>query len=172
MKYYVDVEGKTLEFDFEERGDLLVVRHQSRELRIDLRQVRAPSLYSLLVDHRSYEVFIDQEQGEQEGEYHVLIEGEQYKLTVQDEWARRLATIQRRAHIQAGELPIKAPMPGYVVAVLVKPGQRVERGQGLVILSAMKMENEIKAPRAGTVQSANVEAGQTVEQGRVLLVLA
>ena len=168
MKYYVDIDGRTLELEFTEQGDKLQIRLGVRELVVDLRQVRPPSLFSLIVDNRSYELFVDQEGGE----YRVLIDGEQYRLTVQDEWARRLANIQRRAHVQTGELPIRAPMPGYVVAVPVEPGQHVERGQALVILSAMKMENEIKAPRAGTVKSVEVEAGQTVEQGKTLVVLA
>lgn len=167
MKYYVEIDGKTLEFEFNEQDDALLVRFEDREMLVDIRQVHPPSIFSLILDNKSYEVFVDQEGGE----YSVMIDGEQYRLTVQDEWARRLANIQRRAHVQTGELPIKAPMPGYVVAVPVQPNQSVERGQALVILSAMKMENEIKAPRAGTVKSVEVEAGQTVEQGRTLVVL-
>ena len=168
MKYYVEIDGKTLEFEFNEQDDALLVRFEDREMLVDIRPVHPPSVFSLILDNKSYEVFVDQEAGE----YSVIIDGEQYRLTVQDEWARRLANIQRRAHVQTGELPIKAPMPGYVVAVPVQPGQAVERGQTLVILSAMKMENEIKAPRAGTVKSVEVEPGQTVEQGRTLVVLA
>ena len=104
-------------------------------------------------------------------EYDVLIGSEMFHLTVQDEWTRRLANIQRKNLVETGELAVKAPMPGAVVAIEVEVGQEVKKGHGLVILSAMKMENEIKAPRSGTVKSIDVQAGQTVEQGRTLVVL-
>ena len=63
-------------------------------------------------------------------------------------------------------------MPGRVVKVLCAPGERVERGQGLVIVEAMKMENELAAPGSGVVQTVHVEAGRTVEGGQVLVELA
>jgi pyruvate carboxylase subunit B len=95
-----------------------------------------------------------------------------FHLTVQDEWARRLANIQRKSDVESGQIVVKAPMPGAVVAVEVAAGQDVKRGQGLLVLSAMKMENQIKAPRAGRVVSVEVQPGQTVEQGRALVVIA
>lgn len=167
-RYYVEAEDRTLEIEFEEQGDLLLVKLGEDRMLVDLKQVNEPSLYSMVIDNRSYEVFVEQ----QEGEYDVLIAGELFRLRVQDEWARRLANIQRRSRGQEGDLPVKAPMPGIVLAVEVEPGDRVERGQGLMVLGAMKMENQIKAPRAGVVKSISCQQGQTVEQGRVLLVLA
>lgn len=167
MKYYVDVEGRTFELDFQEESERLHVRVGSEELTLDLRQVSQPSLYSLLIDNKSYEVLVEA-RGE---EYDVLIGAEMFHLTVQDEWARRLANIQRKTQIETGEIAVKAPMPGAVVSVEVTPGQEVKRGQGLVILAAMKMENEIKSPRAGRVKSVDVQPGQTVEQGRTLVVI-
>lgn len=167
MKYYVEVGERTVELDFQEEGEQLRVRSGDRDLALDLRQVTGPSLYSLLIDNQSYEIFI-----EANGDaYDVLIGGEMFHLTVQDEWARRLANIQRKSAVETGTLAIKAPMPGAVVSIEVTPGQEVKRGQGLVILSAMKMENEIKAPRAGRVKSVEVQPGQTVEQARTLVVL-
>jgi len=166
-RYYVQAEDQTLEIDFEEHGEHLAVKLGAERMLVDLKQVSGPSLFSLIIDNQSYEVFVE----EQEGEYDVLIAGELFRLKVQDEWARRLANIQRKSRIQEGDLPVKAPMPGAVLAVEVAPGDHVERGQGLVILGAMKMENQIKAPRAGVVKSVHCEQGQKVEQGRVLVVL-
>lgn len=167
MKYYVDVEGRTFELDFQEEGEQLRVQIGEQSLVLDLRQVTQPSLYSLLIDNRSYEIFVEAHGDE----FDVLIGSEMFHLKVQDEWTRRLANIQRKTEVQSGDLAIKAPMPGAVVAVEVAPGEEVKRGQGLVILSAMKMENEIKAPRAGRVKSVEVQPGQTVEQGRTLVVI-
>jgi biotin carboxyl carrier protein len=71
----------------------------------------------------------------------------------------------------AGELRVVAPMPGRVLRVLVSPGDRVELRQGLVVVEAMKMENEIAAAKAGIVKEVAVTAGQSVESGRLLLVV-
>ena len=167
MKYYVDVEGRTFELDFQQEGEQLRVQVDDQNLTLDLRPVTQPSLYSLLIDNRSYEIFVET-RGD---DFDVLIGSEMFHLKVQDEWARRLANIQRKTAVEAGVLAIKAPMSGAVVSVEVVPGQDVKRGQGLIILSAMKMENEIKAPRAGRVKSIDVQACQTVEQGRTLVVI-
>ncbi len=70
-----------------------------------------------------------------------------------------------------GELRIMAPMPGRVLRVLVKPGDDVEARQGLVVVEAMKMENEIRSPRAGRVKDVAVADGQSVEGGRLLVVI-
>jgi biotin carboxyl carrier protein len=168
MKFYVDVEGRTFELDFQDVEGGVQVEVDGRRAMIDLRQVSPPSFYSLLIDNRSYDVLAEL----RDGEYDILIGPEMFHLTVQDEWARRLANIQRKASVETGELSIKAPMPGAVVAVEVEVGQEVKRGQGLVVLSAMKMENQIKAPRAGKVVGVEVQPGQTVEQGRTLVVIA
>ena len=166
-RYYVDGEGQTLAIDFEERGEQLEVRVGDDRMIVDLKQVIGPSLFSLIIDNQSYEIFAE----EQDGEYGILIAGELFRLQVQDEWARRLANIQRKSRVPEGEIPVRAPMPGVVLAIEVAAGERVAHGQGLVVLGAMKMENQIKSPRDGTVKSLNCEQGQTVEQGRVLVVL-
>ena len=72
----------------------------------------------------------------------------------------------------AGGEKITAPMPGTILAVNVKPGQAVKRGDVLVVLEAMKMENEIMAPNDGTVGTVNVAKGQSVQSGATLLTLA
>ena len=167
MKYYVEADGRHFELDFQEEDGILKVDVGGEKIALDLSQVSQPSLYSLLIDNKSYDVLVES-RGE---EYDVLIGAEMFHLRVQDEWARRLANIQRKAQIETGELAIKAPMPGAVVSVEVSTGDEVRKGQGLVILSAMKMENEIKSPRAGRVKSVDVQAGQTVEQGRTLVVI-
>ncbi len=76
------------------------------------------------------------------------------------------------AKAPAGAQAINAPMPGTILAVNVKPGQAVKRGDVLVVLEAMKMENEIMAPNDGTVGTVNVAKGQSVQSGATLLTLA
>jgi acetyl/propionyl-CoA carboxylase alpha subunit len=180
-KYYVQndvsseadgaTESDTVEIDLREEGDLLAATLDGEKLLLDLRKVSEPSLYSLIVGDRSYEVFV--EESDAVGSIlTVLIGGEQFRLRVQDEWVRHLSGIQKRSHAPEGQLSIKAPMPGVVLGLEVAVGDEVQRGQGLVILGAMKMENQIKSPRDGTVESIACDPGQTVEQGRVLVVIA
>ncbi|MFO7611651.1 MAG: biotin/lipoyl-containing protein [Clostridia bacterium] len=73
-----------------------------------------------------------------------------------------------KAQGAVGNIKINAPMPGTILGVKVSVGEKVEKGQTLLVLEAMKMENEIAAPEAGTVSSINVEAGNSVESGQLL----
>jgi biotin carboxyl carrier protein len=75
------------------------------------------------------------------------------------------------ARVPSGEVAVKAPMPGLVVAVAATSGQEVKIGQGLIILEAMKMENELRAPRAGRVKAIRVSPGQVVDKDQVLVVI-
>jgi biotin carboxyl carrier protein len=103
--------------------------------------------------------------------YTVSFRGEQFQVQVEDERSRKLNAGRRALALPHGELTVKAPISGLIVKVLVEPGSHVEDGQPLVLLEAMKMENEIKSLRIGTVKSIAVTAGQRVEQNQVLLVL-
>jgi pyruvate carboxylase subunit B len=97
--------------------------------------------------------------------------GERWEAEVIDERTRHIRSLTGGDRVRTGAGEVKAPMPGLVVRLLVEPGQRVEAGAGLVILEAMKMENQIKASAPGVVLALRVEAGQAVEKGQVLVVL-
>jgi biotin carboxyl carrier protein len=94
-----------------------------------------------------------------------------YQASVLDERARRLTQAGGGAGAHSGEATIKAPMPGLIVAVPASEGQAVKKGQTLVVLESMKMENELKAPRDGTVASVKVVPRQNVEQHQPLVIL-
>ncbi len=168
MKYYAEVGGQSFELEVEERAEDLEVKVATRTMVANLQRVSAPSLYSLILDNESHEVFVD----ERDGHYVVLIAGEQYTVKIQDERARRLAAVSTKGLAQEDEIVIKAPMPGLVVSLGVSVGDIVEKGQGLVVLEAMKMQNELRAPRQATVKLVNVQQGARVEHGRILLVLS
>lgn len=101
----------------------------------------------------------------------VGLEGIALDVRVEDERAARLASFGGGAARGAGHQTIAAPMPGLVVRVNAEPGQAVQEGQSLVVLQAMKMENELGSPRAATVKAVHVAPGQAVEQGQVLVEL-
>lgn len=101
----------------------------------------------------------------------VALEGLRYEARVLDEARARLERVVGGGQASHGRRDLKAPMPGLVVKVLVETGAAVASGQPLVVLQAMKMENELSLPDTGTVKSVRVEAGQTVDQGELLVVL-
>jgi glutaconyl-CoA decarboxylase len=76
------------------------------------------------------------------------------------------------AEVAAGDTPVNAPMPGKVTKIVAKEGQKVKRGDVIMLLAAMKMQNEISSPVDGTVKSINVTAGQSVKPGEVMAVLS
>lgn len=122
--------------------------------------------YSLIVDNRSFEIEVDNN----DDEYRVLVDGRSYHINLVDE--RRLRVGGNQAGSQAqGRQKVSVPMPGKVIAVLVAEGDAVEKGQGLVIVEAMKMENEVHSPIAGAVIEIKVKPGDTVEGGAVLLIV-
>ena len=131
-----------------------------RERVVDSRQTGAGT-FSLLIDNASAEVSVVTK-GE---EFAVTVDGRTHRLRLLDERrARRAAAGGGRE----GGREVRSAMPGKVVAVLVAPGAAVERGQGLLVVEAMKMENEIGAPRSGTVSEILVKPGQAVEAGELL----
>jgi biotin carboxyl carrier protein len=93
-------------------------------------------------------------------------------VQVADERSKRLAEAAGAFAPTSGEINVKSPMPGLIVAIPVVEGQAVKKGQVVAVLESMKMENELKAPREGTIHAIKVQPRQAVEQGQVLLSLA
>jgi biotin carboxyl carrier protein len=122
--------------------------------------------YSLIVDSRSFEVEVDNH----DDEYRVLVDGRNYRVRLTDE-RRMLAGGGQGAEPLQGRQRVSVPMPGKVIAILVAEGDRIEKGQGLVIVEAMKMENEVHSPISGEVREIKVKPGDTVEGGAVLVVV-
>jgi biotin carboxyl carrier protein len=163
MKYYARIGVNEYEIEIDQ--DRVVINGEPVE--VDLTQVGAPHLFSVLFGGRSFEMLVQSERSN----YTITFRGEQYVAQVEDERSRKLNLGRRAPAAPHGELSIKAPISGLVVKVLIEPGQSVEDGQPLIILEAMKMENEIRSLRAGLVKSITVTAGKRVEQNEVLCVL-
>ena len=102
------------------------------------------------------------------GNYTVQIDGVSYAVSVRDPRRRRS---EKSPLAIAGRHSVKAPMPGKVVRILVAENQAVDAGQGLLVVEAMKMQNEIRCPKAGTVQKVLAREGQAVNAGETLLIV-
>ena len=122
--------------------------------------------YSLIVDDRSFEIEVDNT----DDEYRVLVDGRTYRIQLVDERRMRIGGAQSGLELE-GRQAVSVPMPGKVIAVLVAEGDAVEKGQGLVIVEAMKMENEVRSPIAGAVKEIKVKPGDTVEGGATLVIV-
>lgn len=142
---HISIDGKTYEVDFV--------------------SVSGQPVYSLIADGKSHEAYVR----ESDEGWQVLLRGRLYPVKVEDEREKRLRAAAGGGVAETGEFHLKAPMPGLVVAVPVEEGQQVKKGQVLLILESMKMQNELKSPRDGTVSRIKVRAGESVEQKQPLL---
>jgi biotin carboxyl carrier protein len=129
-------------------------------------QLITGNLWSVLSGNGSFEVDVTRLPAE---EYEVLIKGDCHKFTLMNE--QRRAMIRAGGKGSAGKAMLTSPMPGKVVKLLVAEGQEVEAGQGVIVVEAMKMENELKSAVAGKVKEIFVEEGQVVESGAKLLLV-
>ena len=163
MKYYARVDDN--EYEVEIDGSTILL--DGKPINVDLVRSGATELYSVLLDGHSHEMLVNADRFT----YQISVRGVQLQVQVEDERARRLNRARRLPTLPDGELAITAPIPGLVVRVLVKEGETIEEGQPVVLLEAMKMENELRAVRSGVVKSVVVSAGQRVEQNAPLLVL-
>jgi biotin carboxyl carrier protein len=175
------VGSATFTIDLEDDGSVRAVNLNGGQRTVEWRAVGGRTLaaqgeraghYSMLIGDRSYEMFI-RAAGRQEGganAFEVSIGGQTFEVGVQDERARVLASLVGEARA-SGDVTIRAPMPGLVSNVLVSEGDEVQRGQAVVVLEAMKMENDLGATRTGIVKSLRVAKGQTVAQGEALAVI-
>ena len=163
MKYYTRVENNEYEVEIDGGAILL----DGQPINVDLVRSGATELYSVLLDGHSYEMLVNADRFN----YQISVRGVQLQVQVEDERMRRLNRARRLPTLPDGELAIPAPIPGLVVRVLVKQGDMIEEGQPVLLLEAMKMENELRAVRGGIVKSVLVTAGQRVEQNAPLIVL-
>ncbi|HEX3092384.1 MAG TPA: biotin/lipoyl-containing protein [Candidatus Angelobacter sp.] len=132
-----------------------------RELPLDVVSAQ-DGMLSLLLQGKSYEV----KQETVGAESNVVVGQERFSASVRD--PRSFRSRRRSGASEQGVMKIKAPMPGKVVRILAPAGSQVEIGQSVVVIEAMKMQNELKAPKTGVVKKINVEEGAAVEAGQAL----
>ncbi|HEX6544199.1 MAG TPA: biotin/lipoyl-containing protein [Ktedonobacterales bacterium] len=186
MRYAAMVGGQTYTIGVQENGHQRDVTLGDNHLTVDWRPVGGAALpsessdsgqaghYSLLIGERSYDVYIQPAPADDDdGAAHIFevyVGGQVYRVRVADERTQQLASLAGGAHA-SGDVNIRAPMPGLVSNVLVEEGAEVQRGQAVVVLEAMKMENDLMTPRPGIVKSLRVTKGQTVNQGDLLAII-
>ena len=165
MKFFVHWKDRRWEMDIDREGDRLVVRcdGETLELRFD---EHGQALQGVLFDSRKLD-FAWTRKGEL---YRIVVDGAPYEMAVKDLRSEQIASMQAQTvgPAAAGAV-IRAPIPGMIRRVLVRPGEAVAKGRPLLTLDAMKMENEICSPVDGTVGEVRAREGETVEKDEVLL---
>ena len=164
MKYFVTIGDRTVEVDL--TGHTPVVDGTPVEAHMSL--LPGTPVRTLLVDGRSHT--LSAHPGDRRGRWHIALGRERFAVEAVDERTRAIREMTGTADDVADRV-VAAPMPGLVLKVEVEVGQAVKAGQGLVIVEAMKMENELKAPADGVVAKILVQERQTVEKGAALVVL-
>ena len=168
MKYFVTLRSRTYEIDV--GGGRVTVDGEPFEAH--MAPVPGTPLYHLLLAGNSWTVAAQLLEGTAPLRWALGAVGERFEVEAVDDRTRQIQALTGRGKALVGGRVVKAPMPGLVVRVEVTVGQRVEVGAGLVVVEAMKMENELRAPRAGVVETVHVAAGQTVDKGASLVTLA
>jgi biotin carboxyl carrier protein len=169
MKLTAEISGEKLELDIKQDGAHVVAHVGGRLYELEARPGAQPGVYLLLMDGHVYECRVDRAEAATLESVEVTVGDRAYDFTLTD--PKRLRGGQGAGATLDGTARIIAPMPGKVVRVLVEAGAQVEAGTGLVVVEAMKMQNEMKSPKAGKVTSVNVTVGATVNAGDVLAVV-
>jgi biotin carboxyl carrier protein len=163
MMFEATVDGRTFKVEVRANEGRYTVVLDERPLEVDLQEA-GPHFASLLVGGESHSVGL----APAPGGFTVVVDEDVFSVELQNQ---AHGGSRPRPKAEAGPLKVTAPMPGKLVRVLVLAGQEIAAGQGLVVVEAMKMENELRAPRAGRVKELLVKEGQAVETGALLAVV-
>lgn len=166
MKYSVDVNGARHSIEVSPDG----VAHDAEGNAITLEPIPGSPLWLLRVGDAVHRVTV--RPGAGPGLYTLSLDGYRFSIDAVDDRGRSIRELARASAAAAGPAPLKAPMPGLITRLLVAQGDTVAEGQGLVVMEAMKMENELRSPSAGTVRAITVTPGTAVEKGAILVELA
>ena len=165
MKYVVDVGGRPVVVELD--GE--TARVDGAELRVGLTDLVGTPLALLTIGDVVRRVGVGR--GSRRGKYTLSIDGRRFAVEALDERTHAIRQLSAAVAPPAGPAPLVAPMPGLIVRVNVAAGDTVQAGQGLVVMEAMKMENELRAAAAGVVKAVRVAPGTAVERGATLVEL-
>jgi biotin carboxyl carrier protein len=166
MRYVVELNGRRKTVSIEPEG----VRYEdAAPIHGELSDIEGSPVRMVKLGTNVYRVVAEKRQGR--GKYTLWVDGYRFETEALDERTRSVRDLSAAAGGPTGPAPIIAPMPGLIVRVNVSVGDRVEAGHGIVVMEAMKMENELRATAAGIVKSVEVTPGTAVEKGALLVAL-
>jgi pyruvate carboxylase subunit B len=166
VKYVVEINGERHDVNV---GDGKATVDGQPEALADLSDIEGSPVRMIRIGDEVFRVVAEKREGR--GRYSLWVDGYRFEVEALDERRRALRDLTASAAGPTGPAPIIAPMPGLIVRVNVAPGDTVEAGQGVVVMEAMKMENELRATGPGKVRSVEVTPGTAVEKGAILVAL-
>jgi acetyl/propionyl-CoA carboxylase alpha subunit len=164
MTYDVNIDGKDYRLELSQAGGILQCKLDGREIRMDASLIR-PDVLSILIENQAYEI----KRASGFGGIHLWVGSGRYAVEVRD--PRSIRGRKAAGASDAGPRKLVASMPGKVVRILVREKMDVEAGQGILVVEAMKMQNEIKSPKKGVLQKIVAAEGTTVNAGDVLAIV-
>lgn len=165
MTYNVVVDNKTHQVELTRDDKNWICKVDGQEIVVDA-ELTARDVLSVLLGGKAYEV---KRERSLQGELHMVIGSARYAVDVQD--PRSLRTRRAIAGAEAGPQKVKAPMPGKIVRIMVAENDEVKAGQGVIVMEAMKMQNEMKSPKSGKVRKILTAEGSAVNAGDTLAVI-
>jgi len=164
MKIELEIDGQLIEGEFTLTGGaaLLSFGGATREAQVSEPE---PGMFTVIINDRVYRCALEESPG---GAVEVIVNGERFPVAARD---KKHLRGQAGAAAASGQVKLSAPMPGKVVRVLLSAGDEVAARQGVMVVEAMKMQNEVQSPKAGKIAEIKVVEGQTVNAGEVLAVI-
>lgn len=163
MAYIVKVDEKEYKVEIKKESNNLKIQLDDKEFQCEIVSGDTDSQLTLIIDNKPYSIFLDSDS-------RILVNGEEYVTEVIDEQIQKLIKATPEA-THKKEVTITAQMPGLIIEVEVKEGDKITAGQGLIVVEAMKMQNEMNAPRDGIVKKVYVQKGQTVNNRDILIAI-
>jgi biotin carboxyl carrier protein len=165
MKLQAEIEGKTSEVEVRRDGERLLARVDNREYELEVSEPE-PGVFLLKHNDRVFNTFaLERTDGTSE----VSVNGKSFDVQIID--PKRLRASGSEHSHDHGLVEIKTAMPGKVVRILTAAGETVEKGSGVIVVEAMKMQNEMRSPKDGVIKEIRVSEGVTVNAGDVLVVI-
>ena len=168
MKLTADIAGERHELQIQREGERVFAEVDGRAIEALVRETETGG-YLLIIDGRVYNCHVGRSRERTPEKASVRVRNQTYSVALTD--PKRLRSAATAAAHGEGTAQLVAQMPGKVVRVLVEAGSVVEAGAGLVVVEAMKMQNEMKSPKAGTVTTLNARVGETVNAGDCLAII-
>lgn len=166
MKFRASTDISSFEFQLHQNGNITVLATDDEEVTIEVSQI-SPNCYSILCEGKSYLVTVEDDSDN----YRVAINQFVYNIRLSDETKIMMEEVGAGRDIVDHSSELHAPIPGLASSILVSKGDSVSKGQRLMIIDAMKMENEITSPVSGIISDIFVELGSTVDKGELLLII-
>jgi biotin carboxyl carrier protein len=165
VKLEIEIDGKIMEAEFSSTDGIAQLSHEGKEYRATVSEPE-PGLFVILFKDHVYRCALDRLP---DGGMEVNVSGRRIAVAARDK--KHLSGKQGAAIGSGGRITLAAPMPGKVVRILLKAGDEVTAHQGVMIVEAMKMQNEVQSPKAGKVVEICIGEGQTVDGGQKLAVI-